>query len=128
MKIALIALLVTLSAQARQYMQCAPFNSTSTNRMVINLDGADSTLFMTSGLLTDWDMEPEIRVLKDLNFDSSDESFHTYSTEGEVVESVKIPSEVIGEYSNFFLVEVTHTSETQSRSVEMSCFSSLYND
>lgn len=127
MKLILMALLVSVSAQARQYMQCAPMYSNSTDRLVISLDGENSTLFMTSGLMTDWDLDPEIRVLKKLVFTSKGNGFHTYKTQGSVMDVINIPSEAIGEYSSYIEIKVEHISDSNTRSVEMSCFSSIYN-
>lgn len=124
--ILLVALMaISVPAFSRQYIQCG--DSDSWDRAVVNLNGDESTLFMTTGV-----HDPdELRILKDLNFDSETATEVIYRTnDGPVVEYVSIPLEAIGVYSNYLVVTISHTNTssgyTQSR--QMSCFSAIYND
>jgi len=122
MKALLITLLLTTAANARQYIQCA--DSYSWDRTVINLDGEDSTLFMTTGL-----HDPdELRILKDLEFVAQGESFVTYKTAGLIEETVVIPNEFVGIASNYFQVEIKQRNTQSNYEVTKSlgCFSSIH--
>ncbi len=122
MKTLLIALLLSTAASARQYIQCA--DSNSWDRTVINLDGENSTLFMTTGV-----HDPdELRILKDLDFVGTDESFTTYKTAGVIEETVVIPNESIGVASSYFEVEITlkNTQNQAQRTRSVGCFSSIH--
>lgn len=122
MKILLITLLITTAASARQYIQCSDMNSW--DRTVINLDGEESTLFMTTGL-----QDPdELRVLKELNFVAEDEFVTTYKTDGQIEEIVTIPNEFIGVATSYLEVEITLRNIQSNHEVTKSlgCFSSIY--
>ena len=127
---AMITLLVLLSSQAafsRQYIQCG--EADSWNRMVVNLNNTQSTLFMTNGVhLPD---EDRISQLRDLSPVSSDEFSTIYQAEDEnTIERVIIPSEFIGVYANSFytVLEITKKSNGYTATIEYSCFSALYED
>ena len=124
MKLLLAALLLSMSVHARQYIQCSDANSW--DRMVVNLDAENSTLFMTTGV-----HDPDaLNILKDLKLAASNESFHIYETQGEIIESIEIPNEFIDVYANYFLVQMTLTNSStgSSRTRQMSCFSALYDN
>lgn len=128
MKLMIIfGLLLSSSAFARQYIQCA--DSNSFERAVINLNDNQSTLFMTNGVhLPD---EQRVEVLKDLNEVNTDENFTTFETNlGNVQDILKIPTAIIGEFSSYFQVELTHKriDSGYERSRVMSCYSAIYED
>ncbi len=128
MKSLIIILAITLSSSAfaRQYIQCG--DRTSWGGAVINLNGENSTLFMTNGVhLPD---EDRIDMLKDLFLDSQDATHMIYTTEGRIKDFVKVPNEVIGKYSSSFEVIVGHlnTENGYTRERVMYCFSAIYND
>lgn len=121
-----MAITFTSSAFARQYIQCG--DRTSWDGAVINLNGENSTLFMTNGVhLPD---EDRVDMLKDLFFDSQDENHMIYTTEGKIKDFVKVPVEVIGKYSSSFEVIMGHlnTENGYTRERVMYCFSAIYND
>jgi hypothetical protein len=116
-------MLVSSSAFARQYIQCA--HNDSWDRAVINLNGDKSTLFMTTGVHQD----DEVRVLKKLFFVGNNGQDATFETrESEVKEVVHVPSNVIGKYSNSFVVVMEMSSANQNAKFAMSCFSSIYDN
>lgn len=120
MKISILILLVTLSAQARQYIQCSSSDVYSFDGLVINLNDVQSTLFVTNGVhLPD---EDRVDLLLNLKFVSKSEDSHVYATEDKV--SIEIPTSIIGEYSNSFSVFLTKNSYTK----EYLCYSAIYND
>lgn len=123
----LMYLVAAQSAFARQYIQCASHNSW--DRSVINLDGEKSTLFLTNGVHLP--PEDQLRVLKSLYYTSADESFTYYETrDGQILEKVQIPNEVIGQYSDYFEVVMTLTmvSSGYSQDQSLSCYSAIYED
>lgn len=121
--LALALLLIAGTAQARQYIQCAHYDTW--DRAVINLNGDKSTLFMTSGVHN----PDETRVLKKLYFVSNDGRFAAFETrQGEVKEVVYIPSSHIGIASQAFEVTMEMSSPSHKTSFEMGCFSAIYED
>lgn len=122
MKLKLFAIFVLILnvAHARQYIQCAHPNSW--DRAVINLDGDRSTLFMTNGV----HLPDEIRVLKKLYFVDVVDDVHVFETKGDVTEKIYLPTENFGRASSFFYVELELTKGSYSQTVEMSCFSIIY--
>lgn len=125
MKILIVLLFVILntSAFARQYIQCAHENSW--DRMVINLDGDQSTLFMTSGV----HLPDAVNVLKVLNFIDADQNNHYYETTGDVYEEIIISNDFINKaLSNFeVIIKIIDTKSNYQREAKVSCFSSIYN-
>jgi hypothetical protein len=122
MKYLTIVLLITaLNASARQYIQCAV--SDSFDRAVINLDGENSTLFMTTGV-----HDPnEIRVLKKLRLDEVTTTHHFYiSHDQNSTETLMIPNEIIGEYASSFVVNFNHERNDYQFSRDMYCYSAIY--
>ena len=114
-------------AQARQYIQCA--DRDSWDRAVINLDGENSTLFMTNGVhLPPGD---EIRELKRLLFVGKDKSYARFETRsGSVSDQVMIPLEALGVASNSFQVILGHKNlqNGYERERVLGCFSSVFEE
>lgn len=130
-KLAFILLALTFSglSYGRQYIQCGSLDANSWDRMVINLNGEESTLFMTNGV----HLPPneEIRVLKKLVYVETTETSTIYTaTDANVIETVTIPNEFINVYSNFFLVNINmeRISDGYARNFDVSCYSALYDD
>jgi hypothetical protein len=117
--ITLIALLTfSIPAFSRQYIQCGARDSF--NGAVINLDGENSSLFMTNGVhLPD---EDRSELLKELVFHSEDSQFQNHITTGDSPIMVSIPQSVIGKYSRSFTVLFSNSNGV------MYCFSAIYND
>ena len=123
MKFALIlGLMLSTSAFARQYIQCSTTGD-STDVMVVNLqdEGKQSTLFLSSGM-----QNPENeRVLVNIDFDKVEGNHTIFKVVGEAGQgSVAVPTEVLGKYSNYFIVELNFADY----SYPYSCFSAIYND
>lgn len=128
-RLAFILALLTFSSLsfARQYIQCSSLNPNSWDRMVINLNGENSTLFMTNGV----HQPDEIRVLKQLFYIETNETSTIYKTQDtHVIETVTIPNEFINVYSNYFLVNINmeRVSDGISRNFDVSCYSALYDN
>ena len=125
--IALTLITLSSSAFARQYIQCG--DSNSWDGAVINLNGENSTLFMTNGVhLPD---EDRVDMLKSLYFKGEDNSHAIYETDqGKIKDYVKVPLEVIGKYSSSFEVIMGHLNTDSGYTHErvMYCFSAIYND
>lgn len=120
-------MIVLNTAVARQYIQCAsPIND---ERLVVNLNDHQSTLFMTNGVhLPDSD---RIAILKNINLFKKTQDFTFYrSINHSTEEIVRIPNEFIGEYTNYFKVSlaITKLSNNYTFNREYSCFSAIYND
>lgn len=123
----IILLLLSISsfAHARQYIQCEDANSW--DHAVINLNGENSTLFLTNRV--DAPDEDRIKVVKKLFFQTNTNEFAIYNTnEGTVKETVKIPLEVIGKNSSKFnvILSLLATEDNYEAQREMICFSSIY--
>ncbi len=121
----LVTLLTVQIANARQYIQCADYDSW--DRAVINLDGEKSTLFMTNGV----HLPDEIRVLKKLNFEGQNDYAAIYATnEGPIIDRVFIPLLVLNRASQSFEVDMEHinTQNNYSQTRQMGCYSAIYND
>ena len=130
MKAVVLVLLISLSASARQYMQCAPVGDIySFDRIVINLNDTQSTLFLTNGVhLPDAD---RIETLKKINYSGEQGQFTIYKSQSEQTQEIlEIPTQIIGEYSNYFkvLFTVVKSSNGAKLTKEFSCFSAIYND
>jgi hypothetical protein len=116
--------LTAATAHARQYIQCS--DAQSWDRMVINLDGDDSTLFMTTGL-----QDPDaLNILKPLKLVDVTSSHHFFKTEGDIQELIQITSSDLGVASQYFDIMITYTNviSGQTSTKQMGCFSSLYLD
>jgi hypothetical protein len=119
---------IQLDASARQYIQCALPDTW--DRAVINLDGENSTFFMTNGV----HLPDEIRVLKGIELLSEDSEHTVYQTRQEdnqrygIREKISIPSPFINIPANSFDVELTiqRESDGYSQRLTLDCFSALY--
>lgn len=121
--LSIFSLGLSLQAQARQYIQCA--HAHSYDRMVINLDGDQSTLFLTTGV-----HDPnELRILKDLFLVEAGDDFHVYATnEGPVKEEIIIEKQYIDQALGYFTIDfkMTKLDDNYSQSFSLGCFSSLH--
>lgn len=113
-----LLLLVALNAEARTYIQCS---GQSTDRAVVNIDGEDSSLFMTSGI-GDPD---EVRVLKKMRLHNQTESSFEYITTDEDI-LVTVPKHVVGTILNGF--EVVLTFVEAEYDYALFCYSNVFND
>lgn len=118
----MIALCLVIStAHARQYIQCS--SADSTDMAVINLDGEDSSLFLTSGVHT----PDHMRIIKKLNFVEENATHTIYATdEGEVREVVTIANEYVGRAYNLFELKLTLMNQSRKADILMKCFSAIY--
>jgi hypothetical protein len=94
--------------------------------MVINLNGDESTLFMTTGV-----HDPDaLNILKPLKLVDMTSTHHVFETEGEIKEQIALLNEDFGRASQYFSVLMTliNTNSGESKSREMGCFSSIYED
>jgi len=117
-----LALSISSSVFARQYIQCSALDNSSSDVMVVNLtDLKKGTLFLSSGMQNPEDE----RILVEIELDSTDKSFYTYKVTTESIEGqVVIPSEVIGKLSNDFVINLTFLGYR----LDYGCFSRIYND
>lgn len=123
MKIFLIALSLFTFTHARQYIQCA--HPHTWDRMVINLDGEQSKLFLTTGV----HQPDEMRVVKKLSLQTSGEDFSIFVTnEGPVIDEVMIQNEYLNRALRYFTIDfkMTQRGSNYSQSFELGCFSSLH--
>lgn len=121
----LLCVLFSSAASARQYIQCA--DTHSWDRAVVNLDGENSSLFMTNGV----HIPDEVRVLKKLFWVEEVGDKVKYATnEGKVIEELLIPQDVIGKYSSYFEIQMTlsYRDNSYARTKNMACFSAIYED
>lgn len=122
----LLVLLTVFASEAfsRQYIQCSDYNSW--DRVVVNLDGEKSTLFMTNGVHLP--PEDQIRILKDLKKYSETATEEVYKTSGETIDTVIVPKEHIGVASSYFEITLKHENVVRnlSRERQMGCFSSIH--
>lgn len=115
----------SFSAFSRVYIQCADMDSW--DRAVINLNGEESTLFMTNGV----HMPDELRILKDLNLVSETELELIYETQqGNIKDVVYIPVKEMIQSPSYFSVVLEHINMNSGHSHDrkLSCFSSIYDD
>lgn len=116
-----LALSLSTSAFARQYIQCSTTGG-STDVAVVNLTTAKGgTVFMSSGM-----QNPENeRMLLNIEFDKVEGKFHNYKIVNEYGEGrVLVQSDAIGKKSDYLIVDV----EFAGYGMEYSCFSRIYND
>lgn len=122
MKMTLFALALTLSstAFARQYIQCSSKDIYSTDVAVVNLTTPNTgTLFISSGMQNPEDE----RTLVNIEFDKKENGNHVYKLIG-VDGFVTVPSDTISKKSDYLEVDLTFNSYF----VEYTCFSRIYND
>lgn len=123
MKFLILALALSLStsAFARQYIQCSVMGD-STDVAVVNLQTEKGgTLFLSSGMQNPEDE----RILVNIEFDKVVGKNHVFKVVNENGEGhVTVPSAVIGKSSDFLIVDLYFSSYHY----EYSCFSRIYND
>lgn len=125
--IAVIALTFSTLSFGRQYIQCSSLDINSWDRMVINLNGDKSTLFMTDGVHRD----DETRVLKKIQYIETTATHTIYqSQDAYSIETVAIPNEYINVYASGFFVDVSlkQVGTNYGMEFQVSCFSALYDD
>lgn len=120
MKKIFIALLLSLTASARQYIQCRPADSYSTNGLVLNLNKTQSTMLKTNGVQIP--NEDRNSSLININIVPGKENFTTYKSEED--ELIEIYNEFVDQYSNHFNINLLNNSGK----TKYACFSSIYND
>ena len=117
----LLALSLSTSVLARQYIQCAVVGE-STDVAVVNLQTEDGgTLFLSSGMQNPEDE----RILVNIKFEIIDGTNHIYKVINENGEgSIAIPSSAIGKSRNDLMIDLVISGLT----FQYSCFSRIYND
>lgn len=117
----LLALSLSTSVFARQYIQCAVVGE-STDVAVVNLQTEDGgTLFLSSGMQNPEDE----RILVNIKFQMIDGTNHIYKVINENGEgSIEIPSSAIGKSRNDLMIDLVFSG----LKFQYSCFSRIYND
>ncbi len=117
----LLALSLSTSVLARQYIQCAVVGE-STDVAVVNLQTEDGgTLFLSSGMQNPEDE----RILVNIKFQMIEGTNHIYKVINENGEgSIAIPSSAIGKSRNDLMIDLVFSGLT----FQYSCFSRIYND
>jgi hypothetical protein len=117
----LLALSLSTSVFARQYIQCAVVGE-STDVAVVNLQTEDGgTLFLSSGMQNPEDE----RILVNIKFQMIEGTNHIYKVINENGEgSIAIPSSAIGKSRNDLMIDLVFSGLT----FQYSCFSRIYND
>ena len=123
MKTLILALALSLSSSAfaRQYIQCSVLGD-STDVAVINLTTEKGgTLFISSGMQNPEDE----RILVKIQFDGIVGKNHLYKVVDENgAGHVEVPSAAIGKATNFLMVDLVFAGYN----IQYSCFSAIYND
>ncbi|MEX0799342.1 MAG: hypothetical protein WEB87_04085 [Bacteriovoracaceae bacterium] len=123
MKLFILVIAFAGLVHGRQYIQCAAYDSW--DRAVINLDGKNSTLFLTNGV----HRPDEVRVLKNLFHIETNDSRALFETRGsKVVDMVRIPLEFLDVRASNFEVVIGHRNMRSGYESErtLSCFSAIY--
>ena len=124
MKSLVLALALTLSstAFARQYIQCGSRDAYSTEVAVVNLTTPEyGTAFMSSGMQNPEDE----RLLLNIEFDKIEGGNHLYKVvDPRGTGTVKVESKAINKSSDYLLVSIDFAGFGQ----DYSCFSRIYND
>lgn len=117
---AITLLVLSFTVSARQYVQCGE-DGTSSNYIVINLDGEKSTLFLTRG--ADLPETESNRFLFKIQKKREDSEFLYYVTIDKS-EPIKIhfPKAFLNVASSNFLVQL----ELENELFNYHCFSALY--
>ena len=117
-----LALMVSTSSFARQYIQCSIPEYDSTDVMVVNLQTETTgTLFLSSGMQNPDDE----RVLVDIQFEKIENGDHVFKVVHEEAEGrVFIPSFAIGKSVDKVEVDLNFIGY----SFTYSCFARIYND
>lgn len=113
-----LLLVVALNADARTYIQCA---GAASDRVVVNVNGDASTLFMTSGI-GDPD---EVRVLKNIKELRKNQTHTEFITlDDEIL--VTVPNHAIERIVNGFEVALSFLDSDYD--YQMSCYSNVFKD
>ena len=117
----LLALSLSTSVFARQYIQCAVVGE-STDVAVVNLQTEDGgTLFLSSGMQNPEDE----RILVNIKFQMIEGTNHIYKVINENGEgSIAIPSSAIGKSRNDLMIDLVFSG----LKFQYSCFSRIYTD
>ncbi len=117
----ILALSLSTSVFARQYIQCSVVGE-STDVAVVNLQTEDGgTLFLSSGMQNPEDE----RILVNIKFQMIEGTNHIYKVINENGEgSIAIPSEAIGKSRNDLMINLVFSG----LKFQYSCFSRIYND
>lgn len=118
-----LLIIMTNLAHARQYIQCAL--GTSDQRVVLNLDGVNSTYYFVNGV----HLPDPVTRLKGLKFVGSNSKVHVFKTEvGNIREVAYIPSEYIDRAVSYMEVVIKQFDLVKKRSVKRrwGCFSSIH--
>lgn len=123
----LLALSLYITVEARQYIQCSQIDSFES--VVVNLNGEQSTLFLTQGV----HLPDGVNVLKSIKkLEENDEFdiYHSIDQDSAILERIFIPVEIIDTASNYFniVIEFINLETDFSMDVEYSCFSSIYDE
>ncbi len=116
-----LALSLTSSAFARQYIQCSTLGDSS-DVAVVNFQTLNNgTVFLSSGM----ENSDADRLLLNIEFEKIENGHHVFKIVSDNgVGNVTLPSSIIGKSSNSFAVDVSFSGYGMS----YSCFSRLYND
>lgn len=116
-----LALSLSSSAFARQYIQCNILGD-STDVAVVNLATAtNGTLFLSSGMQNPEDE----RILLKISFDKVEKAHHVYKINSEYGEGyVAVPTNMIGKSTNSLKVVIAFAGGES----DYGCFSRIYND
>ncbi len=117
----LLALTLSFSLSARQYVQCGEEGSAS-NYIVINLDNEKSTLFLTRG--TDLPETDSNRFLYKIKKISENSQFlYLETVNRELPIGIHFPKSYLNVATSKFLVQL----QLENELFNYYCFSSLYN-
>lgn len=120
--LALVVLLSTTSAFARQYIQCSSLDYSTTDVAVVNLQTTKGgTLFISSGMQND---ESERTLVKIQKEKTSQGKVYFKIVHGGVKGHVVLNKSDIGKSSDLVLVDLDFNGYL----VNFSCFSRIYND
>lgn len=116
-----LALSLSTSAFARQYIQCSVMGD-STDVAVVNLTTEKGgTLFLSSGMQNPEDE----RILVNIEFEAVEGKNHVYKVVNENgAGHVAVPSSAIGKSSNDVVIDLVFAGYN----IQYSCFSRIYND
>ena len=116
-----LALFVSSSAFARQYIQCSVLGD-STDVAVVNLTTEQGgTLFLSSGMQN----QEDERILVKIQFDGIVGKNHIYKVVDENgAGHLEVPSAAIGKATNFLMVDLVFAGYN----IQYRCFSAIYND
>ena len=116
-----LALSLSTSAFARQYIQCSVMSDSSDVAVVNLTTEKGGTLFLSSGMQNPEDE----RILVNIEFEAIEGQNHIYKVVNENGQGrVAVPSNVIGKSANSLIVELSFAEFN----FDYNCFSRIYND